>query len=377
MEQQPAPIGEAPTWLRQMFDAQARSLADLAASQAASMARLEERINSAESTPRINTPPPPTTTTTTTTQLPTDAVRRPKPCLPHPEQFDGSDLSFFPQFEGLLRAKLEIDGPAIGQEKEQVWYAFGRLSGDAAARVFPWMGYANREDKFTVEDFMEQLRTAFCDPRQQQKALSQINRTKQGSRPFGEFLNEFNRLILEAEGWGWGDVIKKGYLKAALSTKLLTATIGVQEEPSYDGFCQQLRMINDQLNEVAELTAWRTKRQRTPTPATAKTTTPEPSYDTMDWQPTIAVSSARTKEPRWASDEVIEERRRAGQCLRCGRDGHRVRECRIKLRYPTRKTLTEQVDKKVRAAPARKKDVLLEDKRTYEEVSDSEESGKE
>jgi len=64
-------------------------------------------------------------------------VRKPKLCLLHIEKFDGKDLNFFPQFEGLLRAKLEIDGEAIGGEKERVWYAFGRLTGDAAARIFP------------------------------------------------------------------------------------------------------------------------------------------------------------------------------------------------------------------------------------------------
>jgi hypothetical protein len=102
-----------------MFDAQAKSLADLAASQAASIARLEERIDSTESlrTLRFNTPPP---LTTTAIQLTTDTVRKPKLCLLHPEKFDGNELSFFLQFEGLLRAKLEIDREAIRQEKEKV-----------------------------------------------------------------------------------------------------------------------------------------------------------------------------------------------------------------------------------------------------------------
>jgi hypothetical protein len=44
-------------------------------------------------------------------------------------------------------------------------------------------------------------------------------------------------LILEVEGWGWSDVIKKGYLKAALSTKLITATVGIEEKESYDDYC--------------------------------------------------------------------------------------------------------------------------------------------
>lgn len=362
---------DAPEWLQALLTQQNQQIQALSAAQTNTLARLEERLTSVEEN-RQRTPPPlhapaPAETSLNTTTV----VRKPKPCLPHPEKFDGADLSFFPQFEGLLRAKLEIDGNAIGQEKEKVWYAFGRLSGEAAVRIFPWMSYAERESKFTVNDFIEQLRTAFRDPRQQQKALGQINRTKQGSRPFGEFLNEFNRLILEAEGWGWDDVIKKGYLKAALSTKLLSATIGVQEVPSYDGYCQQLRMINDQLNEVAELTAWRTKRQRGLVPSTAQTTTTTTavsSYDAMDWQPTTAASSIRRKEGRWASDEVIDERRRSGLCLRCGLAGHRVKDCSTKLR---------PAKEKIRAAAARNDDALLRDKRSYEDASDSGESGKE
>ena len=68
---------------------------------------------------------------------------------------------------------------------------------------------------------------------------------KQRSQPLNEFLNEFNRLILEAKGWGWSNVIKKAYLKAALSTKLLTATVGIEEKDSYDDYCSQLQRVND------------------------------------------------------------------------------------------------------------------------------------
>jgi hypothetical protein len=42
----------------------------------------------------------------------------------------------------MLRAKLEIDGRTIGEEKEQVWYAFGRLSGEVAGRIYPWIMHA-------------------------------------------------------------------------------------------------------------------------------------------------------------------------------------------------------------------------------------------
>ena len=43
-------------------------------------------------------------------------------------------------------------------------------------------------------------------------------------------------MILEIEGWGWSDVIKKGYLKATLSTKLITIIVGIKEKELYSDY---------------------------------------------------------------------------------------------------------------------------------------------
>ncbi len=349
---------EMPGWLRAAFDAQAEQINNMSTAHATAVARLEERIASYEdlraqaATPPASAQPPLPYTNETNTE-----TRRTKPRLPNPEKFDGIDLNFFPQFEGSLRAKLQIDGDTIGQEREQVWYAFGRLSGKAGERIFPWMQFAEQRGCLTVAEFFTQLRVAFQDPRRRQKALGQINRTKQGSRQFGEFLNEFNRLILEAEGWGWDDVIKKGYLKAALSTKLITAMVGVREDDSYESYCHQLRMVSDQLDEVAELTAWRTKRRAALSPRAVQSTTEAgPSYDAMEWQPTqtVAIVAARTKGPRWAPPEEMERRRRLGLCFKCGRDDHLVRECRAKSPVPKRRIRTAPVhtNEEARVTPA-------------------------
>lgn len=150
-----------------MFEQQAAQILNFAAQQASIVARLEKRLATMEeerigiiastTTPVVHTPATITTDTT-------DVVRKPKHSLLHPDKYDGSTPGFFSQFEGLLEAKLAIDGLAIGQEKEQVWYGFGRFSGDAAARIFPWMLYAAQENKFMVGEFIGQLRTAFRDP---------------------------------------------------------------------------------------------------------------------------------------------------------------------------------------------------------------------
>jgi hypothetical protein len=342
---------EPPQWLQDILHSQNMQIQNLATQNANTIATMADRLNAYEerlhaAPSRVSNPiasplQPPSTTQDDL------VVRRPRPRLPDPEQFNGKNPALYPQFAGILRAKLEIDGRTIGGEKEQVWYAFGRLSGEAAGRIYPWMTHAQRTNTHTLDRFFEQMQLAFSDPRSRQKAMAQLNRTKQRSCPLSEFLNEFNRLILEAEGWNWDEVVKKGYLKAAISLKLLQATVGLREEESYEGYCSQLRMVDDQLAEVQDMTNRRTTRQG----ERAASVQAEVPSEAMDWEPSVSTAATRTtrKEPRWASPEEINRRRKEELCLRCGEEGHFVRQCRTKLRTPKKKKITV-------AAVERKKD---------------------
>jgi hypothetical protein len=128
-------------------------------------------------------------------------VKRPRHKMDDPERFDGTDLSLYPQFEGLLFAKLEIDSEAIGNEKEKVWYGFSRLKDGAAGRIYPWIDtYKNRPAVFTVNNFFSQMQLAFKDPTLREKALNRLNSLRQGNRSFSELLSELDRLLLEAGG---------------------------------------------------------------------------------------------------------------------------------------------------------------------------------
>jgi hypothetical protein len=318
----------APQWLQQAFEALTARVEAFEQQEAA-------RVNHT----------PSHTTMDTTPRVVDDVVRRPKPRLPNPDKFDGVDIALYPQFEGLLRAKLDIDGLSIGGEIEKVWYSFGRLTGDGASRIYPWIGYAQKMGTLTVEGLFEQMGIAFRDPRRRQKAMSELSRVKQGSKPLIEFLNEFNRRILEAEGWGWDKEVKKGLLKAALSMRLIQGTVGMKEEESYEAYCSQLRMVSDQLAEIKDLSnqrsAWKSKE--------AAESAPKTESDAMDWEPSTTVATVRTKqkEPRWGSPEEVERRRHNGLCLRCGKEGHRVKECRVKLKkknVPIASTTTKQIE---------------------------------
>jgi hypothetical protein len=89
-------------------------------------------------------------------------VKRPRSKMNDPEKFDGTNLILYPQFEGLLYAKLEIDSGVIGNEKEKVWYG---LKGGAVGRIYPWIViYMNKPSIFTVSNFFRQMQLAFKRP---------------------------------------------------------------------------------------------------------------------------------------------------------------------------------------------------------------------
>lgn len=326
---------DAPQWLRDAFQGLATQQAEIIERMAALEAAKQERARTSnDASPLVFTPLE-------------NNEKRPKARLPNPDKFDGTDLAAYSQFEGTLRAKLAFDGLAIGGESERIWYAFGRLTGSAAVRIYPWMESAQLRGAFSVEGLFEQMRTAFQDPRRKQKALADLNRVKQGSRPLNDFLAKFDQMILEAQAWSWDDDTKKACLKAALSTKLVLAMVGIPENESYEGYCSQLRMTSDQMEEAADLTArsqaW--KKRRTVFADQDRQKQSSQHEDKMDWQPTVSTAATRAKDPRWGSSDEVARRRREGLCLRCGKEDHRVRDCKTKLK--------QLGEKPVQAAPAR------------------------
>jgi hypothetical protein len=241
----------------------------------------------------------------------------------------------FPQFLGKLEAKLEIDTLAIGEEKDRVWYGFSRLEGKAAARIFPWMSTYKDTADLTLGKFFQQLKTAFQDPALKDKALTKLNTLRQGNRSFNEFLSELDRLLLEAGGHGWDDDVKKGYLRAAVNQALRDKLITIEERPTYDAYCLQVKNIADRLAEFKRISNTRGGYGQSSfnnVGDSGKDHT-KTAGDMMDWEPTASRSTQSAhgktngKRARWVTREELEHRRKDGKCLRCGATGHHVRQC--------------------------------------------------
>ena len=178
---------------------------------------------------------------------------------------------------------------------------------------------------------------AFADPQKEAKAVSKINKIKQGSRPFREFLQEFEQTLLEAKGWAWDDMIKKGLLKAALSGELTDRLIGREEPTDYASYCAGIRRVAD------DLQAWKDARKFKIRSATQPSRTSPAPAESMDWEPTrtTTAAAARTRQagteaPRakWVSKEIRSQRWETGACLRCGSRDHVQENCRLRPARP-------------------------------------------
>ena len=63
-------------------------------------------------------------------------------------------------------------------------------------------------------------------------------------------MSTFDKLLLEACGWNWENLVKKSLLKRGLLRKLIDWMVFIEESASYTGYCTQLRGVNDRLGEV-------------------------------------------------------------------------------------------------------------------------------
>lgn len=256
-----------------------------------------------------------------------NAPSKPRPVLPDPETFDGEDLTLYPQFRAKLRAKLTVDARTFGGNFEKLWYGFSRLEGKAAARILPWMTTYEETTAFNVPGFWDQMDSAFQDRAAKRKAIAKLNRIRQGKRSFDDLLRNIDQLLLESGGYEWADEIKKGYLNNALSIGLKDRLVAVEEAGTYEEYCRQVKTIADRMEDLRYVK----NAHNNPTPHTPKEVGGNLSQDilstdTMDWEPTTSKTGRRRAE--WANDDEMEKRKMEKRCLRCGKLGHFIRQCR-------------------------------------------------
>ena len=90
-------------------------------------------------------------------------TRRPKPCLPDPDKFSGS-LFAWDTWLPSIKAKLRIDGDAIGGHEAQFFYVYSRLDGKVQALVMPQLQVAEERREYDSDGLLRQLARLYDDP---------------------------------------------------------------------------------------------------------------------------------------------------------------------------------------------------------------------
>lgn len=296
------------------------------------------------------------------------SVRPAKAKLPNVEVFESGTHEQYLQWKMKARAKLYGDRAAFPTEELQVQYLITRTNGRAFNALSPYVDQIVRGTTTpTISRLWSYLDTFFEDPTAKAKALEYLRTTKQGTQEFNQHVQSFNLKLQEAGMDNASDAQKIDYLRNSLATRLLKAQIGYQpaREESYDDFVNRLRVTWENLKAVDRITSGKKSygNQEHYNP-------PRRGSNEMDWTPTVGSHQPRTRKPReyWGTEEEVQDRRESGACLKCGQQGHRVRECRKKapLSLPSR-TAKPKPHKTTRVAAVQQ----------VEDSSSSEDEGKE
>jgi hypothetical protein len=230
------------------------------------------------------------------------------------------------------QAKLQIDGHTLPTEHERIWFLFSRLEDIAATIAAPVM----QTPGLTAEGLLAKLEASRGDPGLASRSMTELRALRQGNRNFGVYLQEFQRLLADAETTSWGDEQKLNMLEGGINGELLKATSSVPELPKvFEQRTAYYQKVWDRLT-AAEALCRATKRSGY-MPSTTSSSAGEP----MDW-----VKTARTE----LSEKELRRHRERGLCFECGEHGHLSRNCPRKARKSQKKQ-----EKAAKAAKAAKK----------------------
>lgn len=263
----------------------------------------------AASTPAAPTPAVPTPATQTTYAHESKGLKDPEP-------FDGTRSQYLP-WKYQVEAKLRSEPRRFYTNQLAIDYTFSRTTGDARARIFPWVSVHAASS--TLDQFFLHLDGAFKDAHMAETARNKLQNMRQKTSNVRDFMQDFNKEALTA---GLFDhAILKSMFLHALSHELRTALAGTifPEETTIEQMQSHIAAVSDNL--------WRLKlssKKKDTLPNNAPSR-PTPS-DPMDWEP----SRAQVQRATWASQQEIDRRRDDGLCLRCGKKGHFIGSCKLK-----------------------------------------------
>ena len=254
---------------------------------------------------------------------------KPKPSLPDPEKFNGQSYKFDTWLPSI-KAKLRVDGEAIGDSIAQFYYVYLNLESHIQAMVLPQLSQAEALNVWDYTTILNQLTRVYDNPNKVQEAEDKLLSLKQGTDSVPAYVAKFERVLYEASGQNWPDVNKistfRNGLNSTIRSRLSQQLSLPRKYPDFVKVVQQLAGRSSHAPTSANATGNHTRNHHSePMELGAINAISINSIDTPSSQ--SSQSSSTRLRARSISPARREQYRLEGRCVRCGSLDHWVGGC--------------------------------------------------
>jgi len=142
-----------------------------------------------------------------------------KAVLPDIDKFDGSPHKW-DTWRPMIKAKLRVDGAAIGDPIAQFYYVYFALESKVQAMVLPQLSYAEEEEIWNPQSILDQLARVCDNPNKLNEAKDRLHAVKQGDDSLSTYIAKFERLLFEARGHNWDNDRKISAFRYGLNSTI-------------------------------------------------------------------------------------------------------------------------------------------------------------
>jgi hypothetical protein len=168
---------------------------------------------------------------------------KPKPVLPDPEKFTGQPHKFDTWLPSI-KAKIRVDGEAIGDSVAKFYYVYLNLESSVQAMVLPQLSQAEDLESWNYNTILEQLSRVNFNPNKIQEAEDRLLALKQGTDSLPAYVAKFERILYEARGQNWPDVNKISTFRNGLNSIIRTRlSQQLNLPPTYPEFVRVVQQL--------------------------------------------------------------------------------------------------------------------------------------